>query len=226
MFPKAAYLKWKDGPQVGCVFARMISWHPARYGQVTERIPDAGTPKQVAGRIATRIEQLVNDRAVAAAALLFPKVSSLKALTQVALALGALPKWNVTTTSLQGAPTGEMVAIHIVREIPFGSASCPSAALVFGPFQDFPVTRQAPVPALEIFVGEPMVNDPKKGTPTKKAHLAHIDLRWDNDRMVKRVWNSTIDARKKALGGDDVRAKANISFVIPTLLAHELGCQP
>jgi hypothetical protein len=169
----------------------------------------------------------VDDKTVAAGVLLFPELVTLDGLAKMAMALGERPKWTVTTTVLQNSKAGEMVAVHIVREIPFGAGICPSEALVLGPFPEFPPTRRAPVTALEIYVGEPRPNDPKTGNPTVKANLAHMKLNLETRDMFDRMWIGSVTGRLRELGGEeDSRAKAKISFVIPASLAQELGCAP
>jgi hypothetical protein len=224
---EADYLKWRHQPHVGCVFARLIAGRPADFEQKIERVPSAGPPRRTAGNIARRVNKRVADRNVVAGVLLLPDLVTLEALTKVALALGELPRWTVTTTALENPRAGEMVAVHIVREIPFGDGTCPSEALVLGPFPEFPATRRAPITALELYVGEPRPNDPKTGNPTVKANLAHMELNLETHAAFVSMWDKSVESRLRSLGGgEDSRAKAKVSFVIPTGLARELGCAP
>ncbi len=208
------------------MFARMIANRPLDYGQVVEAISCAVTPKATAAKIAKRIDELVADKAVSAAALLFPELSDLEAMARTFVALADQPQWAVSTTTLQPPPTAEMVAVHIVRDIPFGNAACPSEVLVLGPFSEFAPTRRAPTTALEIYVGEPRALDPKSKNPTAKANLAHMAMGLPTAHSFNKVWDRSIEGRKKSLGGDDNRAKAKVSFVMPTGLAQKLGCAP
>lgn len=220
------YLDWRRQPAVGCMFARMIAVRPGHYHQELERLPTRATAQQTAAELATRVDVLIGDTAVSAAAILFPDIGTLEDLTKVLLALRSQPGWTVTTTTLQNPPAGEMVAIHISKQIPFGSGSCPSEALVLGPFMEFPPTRRAPISALEIYVGEPRPTDPKTGDPTTKANLAHMEMNFPTDTAFKKTWNKSVDGRLASLGGEDSRAKAKIAFVIPKALADKLGCAP
>ena len=223
---RATYLDWRQQRPVGCVFARYMARNPTRFGQKIEEIRiEAAT--RLARAVAARVDKLVADPAISAATILLPRIDTLEALLELALALGAFPKWTVTTTMVQPPPPGDLVAVRIVREIPFGEETRPSEALVLGPFDVFPATRRAPVTAIEIFVGEPMANDPKTRQPTAKANLAHVDLGPDlTQEVFDSMWDRSIKGRAESLGGDDNRAKAKVSFVIPGSLARSSGCAP
>jgi hypothetical protein len=229
MSARSEYLKWRHGPVVGCVFARLIAISPANFEQKVEEIPSKGTPVQIAATIARRIDRFVPDKAVSAVALLMPDITTLEKLTRVGIALRTHPGWLVSFSTLQNSRAGDLVAIHIVRGIPFGDTVCPSEALVLGPFPVFPPTRRSPVLALEVYVGEPMPQDPKTHEPTTKANLAHMDLSQGADLdqpQIEMMWQATVAARLKSLGVEDSRAKAKVSFVIPASLAQQLGCTP
>lgn len=224
--PKAEYLKWRRGTAVGCTFARLIAGRPEDFGQHVVVVASGGSPSRVAGNIARRVDDLVNDSATAAGVLLLPELTQLPDLGRVALALGNRPLWNVTTSVLARPPTSDMIGVHIVRQIPFGKDACPSEALVFGPFKEFPPTRRVPVTAIEIYVGEPRENDPKTGEPSTKANLAHMDVFLPTRKAFEKMWEGSSKGRAKSLGGEDNRAKAKVSLVLPKALATEIGCKP
>ncbi|HEV2263623.1 MAG TPA: hypothetical protein VGR79_03715 [Stellaceae bacterium] len=190
-------------------------------------------PVAVADAIEARTTFFVSDPKVLAAAFVLPDIGALDQLTAMGLALGQRPQWSFGTNKLAPPPSVDLVAVRITRELPFGQETRPSEALVMGPYEEFPKTRRAPVTAFEIFVGEPALQDPKEHTPTKKVNFAHIDFR-DRELINKDFTQDAIDAmwkaseagRRKSLGGDDNRAKAKITFVIPTALATQMGCAP
>jgi hypothetical protein len=219
------YLKWRREPGVGCMFARMIAGKPDRYQQVLYEV-GASSPRTAAVNIAKRIETLVSDPNVSAAALLLPKVRSLETLLSITLALRDQPKWTVTMTTLANPPAGPLVAVHINRLIPFGASACPSEVLVLGPFEEFPNTRRAPFVAMELYVGEPRPEDPKTLQPTTKANLAHIEMNLPTHKAFESVWKKSEEGRRASLGGEDSRAKAKISFVVPLALAQKHRCVP
>jgi hypothetical protein len=202
----------------------MIAGHPSRFGQKVECILNEGLPVALAVEIATRVDAAIGDPEVGAAAILLPQILALDAAAKVFLALIGQVGWTVTTSILQDPPAGEMVAVHVVRAIPFGRSSCPSEALVLGPFPEFPPTRRAPVTAIELYVGKPLANDPKSGDATTKANLAHMAMPQLNEMAFKKTWNKSVEGRTRSLGGNDSRAKAKISFVIPKVLADQLRC--
>lgn len=219
---------------VGCVFARLMAARPNDFGQRYQQL-NGKDPAELATKIAVSVEQNVNDAAVNVVTIVLPNVTKLEILVGIAQALGTEPKWTVTTKHVAKARNSACVAFGIVREIPFGTGTCPSEVLILGPFSNFPPTRKASVTAIEVFVGEPMPNDPKSGEPTKKANLAHIDLRLPSASAFSQTWRSSIVGRRKSLGidvppdellpedQDDHRAKAKVSFTVPMTLAKSLG---
>lgn len=223
----ATYLEWRRKRQVGCRFAIVAAANPVRYRQKVEVAPASGTPAQVAKSIAARIDKMLADPGVQAAAVVLAGVTTLQRAAEVFVALGEEPKWTTNRTALEVKGVGDMVAFNISREIPFGNGTCPSEALVMGPFADFPATRRAPVTAIELFVGTPLSSDPGSGKPTVKAHLAHMDMPMLTQKAFNLLWEKTRSGRLESLNGvDDPRAKAKVSFVIPLPLAKQIGCAP
>jgi hypothetical protein len=168
MSAESDYLEWRKKPQVGCVFARLLASRYSDYPQHIQTVPTGRSPERIAADVAQRIEALVANPDVTATTLLFPDVESLEHTAQIMLALGGLSHWTVSTGTLQPPPGTPMVTVHIVRQIPFGGATCPSEVLILGPYQEFPPTRRAPITAFEMYVGEPRTEDPKTGAPTPK----------------------------------------------------------
>lgn len=227
--PVEEYQRWRRlEPAVGCKFARVISINPSRYGQIFEIVPNAATLPRVAENVAARVNALVENKFVSAAALLFPYLKTLEDTARVMLGLGNQPLWTVTPTEIENEIVGKMVAIRVVRAIPFGKKTCNSESLVLGPFGDFPPTRRSPITAMEIYVGDPLEFDPKTGAPTKQANLAHIIRREAyGEKPYDTVWQDSIDGREASLGTkDDNRAKAKVTLVVPIPLARRLGCAP
>jgi hypothetical protein len=225
MSAKTEYLNWRRGPPVGCVFARWLSNHPREFGQRIEELPSTGQPARVAGTIAARIDRYIRDDDIRAVALIMPSVKNLRRLMQIALGLGTHPGWGITTTTIDAS----VVAVRVARDIPFNQVVYASEVLVLGPFDNFPATRRSPVTAFEIFVGQPLPVDPKDHQPKTKTNLADMDLSGTDltAAMINQMWISSGTGRRRSLGGiDDARAKAKVSFVIPTSLATQLGCAP
>lgn len=211
---------------MGCRFARVITIAPSRYGQVFEVVPAGATSARTAENLANRVTELVADKDVSAAAMLFPFLTSLEETAKVMLALQGLPKWKVTHSVIDNEVVGKMIALRVVREIPFGKKACESESLVLGNFPEFPPTRRSPVTAMEIFVGEPLENDPKTEKPTTQANLAHI-INKDvyGHQAFKNVWHDSEEGRTASLGTkNDNRAKAKVTLVLPVPLARRLGC--
>jgi hypothetical protein len=225
------YLKWRREPAIGCVFARAMSHAPSDYGQVVEEIVH-DNPATVAATIVTRVQQLVPEPGVLAVAFVLPSIGTLESLLAMVLALPADPTWHVDAWELDPPPKTDLAAIRVVRDLPFGNGTLPSEALALGNFEVFPKTRRAPHTAFEIYVGEPAPQDPKEHKPSTKANLAHIDFRDRNvinrdytQAAVDTMWEKSKAGRLSSLGGiDDKRAKAKVTFVVPTALAKKMGC--
>jgi hypothetical protein len=232
MSARTDYLKWRGGTAVGCVFARFLARKgPERHKQAVEVVEDHLDPVALAKRIADMVDAALANPGVNASTLIFPALKDIETLARAALALRAHPHWEVVTTALKSTPGGDVVAVHIVRRIPFGGKDCPSEVLVLGPFNGFPPTRKAPVTAFELFVGEPMPHGPspypQDRKPTVKANVAHMPLDLNPPTVFKGMWDSCFPFRLRSLGGkEDSRAKAKVSFVISNALAKKLGCEP
>lgn len=234
-----AYQEWKrKNAAVGCSFARLMAAAPARYGQRAE-VVSSEDPATIATEISDWVGPHCGSKSSAVCTLVFPKLTDLTSLVAVAQALGQLPDWTVSKRNLDTTPIGACVAFGISRTIPFGDTTCPSEALVLGPFPEFPNTRRAPVTAMELFVGPPLEFDPKTHRPTDKANLAHVDVAPLAGQAFERTWRNSVAGRRASLGinvppeteeldpaVDDLRAKAKVAFVIPMKLATELGVVP
>ena len=232
MSARADYLKWRRSAQVGCVFARFLSRAPDDHGQYIVEVSQSPDPLRVAKAIASRTERLVADPSISIATLLLPTVKTVEALVKVTVALRNYPGWTVATMTLDPPPSGNFVGVQIFREVPFqGASSRRSEVLAFGPFNIFARTRRSPVAAFEIFVGEPMANDPVSQKPTDRANLAHAELSTTSILRIPNLFEKMIDQSKalrlRSLGGvDDRRAKAKVSFVIRPALARKFGLEP
>ena len=219
------YLKWRRGEAIGCFFARSITAKkPANFGQIIETIDDTLAATDLAKRIAEVVEKGVANAKVVAMAILMPKVGSLDLLTETAIELGKIDKWAVTPLALAATPAGNLIGFQITRQLPFENGELPSEALVLGPFPEcFPETRRAPVTAMEIFVGKPMLLDPKSQEPSTKANVAHMEMNMLPDAF-EIMWKLSEEGRTQSLGRKvDARAKAKIAFVVPPEIAAKFG---
>jgi hypothetical protein len=235
------YLDWRLKADVGCTFARLMASKGKRssYGQHAEALR-AKTIATLAKRIDSRVTTHINLPATRLVTLVLPDVKHLPSVLVLAQELGKLPKWTVTPRQLEKtSKNASCVAISLARQIPFGLAECPSEALILGPFPEFPKTRRSPVTALEIFVGEPRPTDPKTGLPTTKANLAHIEVSLPTQEAFDNMWHQSKRGRRTSLGInlgtevdevpkplDDLRAKAKVTFAVPSGIARTHGFKP
>jgi hypothetical protein len=226
--PLERYRRWKRfQPDVGCVFARYMANKPNEFGQRAVLI-NGHKASAVAAEIAIRVTEFIDDPTIVAGALVLPELTTLTRVVRVALALANRGEgaWKVTRAILRETPVGDVVAFNVVRRLPMTHSTCPSEALLLGPFNEFPNTRRAPVTALELFVGVPPTHK-HSGESTKKVHLADVPIPLPAESVFNSMWERTVEARRKSLGGvNDERAKAKVTFSIPMSLATKLGCKP
>ncbi|HET7084425.1 MAG TPA: hypothetical protein VFI23_06620 [Rhizomicrobium sp.] len=223
------YRAWRRlKPAIGCRFAKIIAISPVRWGQVFEVIPAAANATRTAEAIAARVTELIANKPTVAAALLLPHLTDLEETARVMLALGAQPEWTITPTAIDNEVAGALVAYRVARNVPFGNDTLASESLLLGNFAVFPPTRRSPITALELFVGEPLPNDPKSGGPSKIANLAHMITRDQiGDKPFDHMWDESVKGRRKSLGDkDDNRARARVTFVVPIAMARRLGYAP
>ena len=227
--PASTYNDWKRlSTDVGCVFARKIAFNPAQAGQEISIVQASSTAARVATSLDKTVVKMQADARVDAAAVILPGVQELEFLLAVAIALKSKPDWSVVFSELQDSKIGPAIAVGISRLIPASDGSkIPSEALVLGPFPEFPLTRRAPVTAIELFVGTPKALDPKTQLVVTKANLAHLTIRLPNDHAFGTMWDRSVAGRLASLGGvEDSRAKAKVSFVVPRDMAKSAGCLP
>jgi hypothetical protein len=224
--PLATYRAWKHkNGAIGCVFARFLAARPGQFGQ-REAVVQGRDAQKVASELADLTTAWVDDKTAFAGAIICPDLTDLTSVVELALALDSQQHWAVTRSLLTETPGGPVVAFNIVRNIPMGTAYCPSEVLVLGPFPEFPNTRRAPVTALELFVGEPPPLQ-RSGEVTTKAHLADVPIELPAPSVYETMFTGTKALRLRSLGGkEDLRAKAKVSLSIPIALATSLSCAP
>lgn len=224
--PLERYRAWKHkNAAVGCVFARYMAATPHDGGQHAV-VVNGSDPAVLAASIDALVTADVADPNIQGIAMVFPDVTDLEVIARTALALESYAGWHVARRLLAATPAGDVIVFNVVREVRRADGvPVPSEALVLGPFEGFPNTRQAPVAAMEVFVGTPPTHQPN-GSETKKAHLADVRLQLPAAGVFERMWNQSKQARLDSLGFDDDRARAKVTFVIPFALAQSIGCVP
>jgi hypothetical protein len=79
---------------------------------------------------------------------------------------------------------------------------------------------------MELFVGDPMLSDPKYNRPTVQANLAHMQLNLPTRKAFDNMWENSRKGRLASLGAEDSRAKAKVSFVITPDMARTNKVMP
>lgn len=216
---------WHDQGQQGCRFAVFLSTRPVEHGWGRIVVPGSDPslfPDGLWQDLREGVSAAIRQPAAQALSLLFPAVTTPEALVALVTGLETRLGWIVEPLAEPdrgwGAPepvTGFGLRIPLGRKVlawPIG----------LGPFEFLPTTRRAPVTEV-ILVTKPK-RYPLRSTRIKDdplaAHLADMPINVE-DGVFDRLWTGTERHKAFVLGdGGDPRAKAKVSFVVPTRLWH------
>lgn len=207
---KAVYKDWQKRPQVGCVFAQQIAARPDQHEIDWAIFKDGESISEVhdlADRIAEHAYGVRNQEE--AAAILLPALTDPSVLTALCKALGQIEGWDCKA-EYNPSDKYDRFYVRVVMPLP---PDTEAELLGLGPFDFLPLTRQAPVTALQIRT-KPDDAEWRGPSDIKKAHLAHIP--WPHQKTFKTHWAKTEELRRDILGGDDTAAKARVTFAIPS----------
>jgi hypothetical protein len=217
MSAESDYLEWRKKPQVGCVFARLLASRYSDYPQHIQTVPTGRSPERIAADVAQRIEALVANPDVTATTLLFPDVESLEHTAQIMLAFDRHATASTWDTDGNGS--------H--REAnPFWRRNLSLRGANSGTISGVSADPASSDHGLRNVRRRTSHGGPEDWGAHTKANLAHIEMNLPSHNAFETMWKKTIEGRKRSLGGDDNRAKAKISFVIPLGMARRLGCAP
>lgn len=215
---ETVYRHWQRQPQIACAFAQIIAENPAAHGIRTKVVGDNVNLADVtctAESVSTFVEEVIADPGIKGATVLIPGLLDVAVLVAFCCALATQQRWKLRA-ELNPSDRQSRVYVELKREVGVNEEGkiVLAEVLGFGPFNFLPLTRRAPVTALELRTKPDNAGAPKNAFKQPRAHLA--DLRIDMDfPTVRRVWARTEDARIEVLGGDDSAARARITFAIP-----------
>lgn len=210
---EAIYRHWQGQGQVACRFAQQMARTPEKYGirtAVSASLDQGKVSDAAKVWLVDVVTSACQDAGTQALTLLFPTIDDPAALVGFLKSLVDVPGWYVAA-DLNPSDRLERVYVRLHVTVCEGGVA---EVLGFGPFDFLPMTRRAPIVALEIRTKR---NQPKAGSgPGKplRLHLADMPLGWEPDH-VRKVWELTEQSRRAMLGGDDSAAKAKVTYAIP-----------
>lgn len=208
---EAIYRHWQGTGQLACRFAQELSKDPEHYGMATAVVRTGIDEHDPFDEVALIWEAAVADPDNQSLTLLFPDIDAAEGLVPLLQGLGLLSGWFVRAVR---NPSDRHDRIHVQLQAPI-SKGVVAEVLGFGPFPFLPVTRRAPMLALEARTKSGRNKDGGGPRRPERTHLARIPLDWEPGR-IDRTWQQTERARVQLLGGDDSAAKAKVTFAIPT----------
>ena len=219
---EAVYRDWLSRPQVGCVFAQLLSRPVYRTGirtVVARGSSGIGDPSELAVQISRLVDESVNDASYEALSVLLPQILDAEPLTHLVWELSKQPGWTIEkerpwqrTLVLIGLRV--KIAPEVVAE-----------TLGMGPFQIFPTTRQCPVTTLEVRTKAKRAKMSHLLKTHLASHLADIPVshKLTSTEFRSRFRKFTPALRKRILGNEeDTRAKAGVTYSLPAAIWSSL----
>ena len=205
------YRDWQRRSQVACVFARRIATQPRKYNVETVVVQEAPA-EEMTGVIDSTAKAVMAARGShEALTILLPKLVDSMLLAVFCKRLGARnDHWRIEAVP---NPSDRLKRVHVSLRFTLRK-DVEAEILGLGPFDFLPLTRRAPITALEV---RTKVEGHKKRGRSKvgRSHLADIPWPAANSAWYDRSWKQSEEARRTVLGGDDSAARARITFAIP-----------
>ena len=219
---EAVYRDWLSRPQVGCIFAQLLSRSAYRTGiktVVARGSAGCKDPSELAVQISSMVDNSVNDATDEALSVLLPQILDVELLTHLVWELSKQPGWYIERERLW---RGTLVLIGLRVEIASGVVA---EILGMGPFQIFPTTRQCPLTTLEIRTKTERKKKSPRSSTNLASHLADIPIgrNLTNAEFASRFSKFTPALRKRILGKEgDMRAKASVTYSLPSAIWYSL----
>lgn len=207
---EAIYRHWQGLGQLACRFAQELSKDPGYYGMATAVIRTGVDGHNPFEEATLAWEAALADPTNESLTLLFPDIDTPEGLITLLHGLGLLAGCFVRAVR---NPSDRFDRVYIQLQAPI-SKGVVAEVLGFAPFEFLPVTRRAPLVALEARTKSGRNKDGGGPHRPERTHLARIPLDWEPSR-IDRTWKQTELARMRMLGGDDSAAKAKVTFAVP-----------
>lgn len=187
----------------GCAFAAYAAKDMAKFGWQQVICPIS------ASEIDSSIQSAISDPGISTLSLIFPDAGNLDGLN-------ALMN-EVRHGNLMNALPNQIWEGLVLFRARVKVASDLSWVSGFGPFDFFPLTRQAPATELTLRVKErPNYDWTFKDTPPGIIHLADMCMRGMSDKNLWKLWGNSFLRTKRLLGhAPNEASAAKTTFAIP-----------
>lgn len=214
---------WHGRGQNGCQFAQAAALADDEFGWDALTIlgtPDTFDSDATVLRIASRIDEAIQEPGTEVLSLLFPGVASVDQLLQTIDVLLDVPQIFVEAETAHSGGTDIAMRAEIDAE---GTVAW---LMGFGPFPHLPNTRQAPMLEIAVRVKpKPEEIFHRLNQDRTVAHLADVQLGIDDRRMEAR-WQGTLRRTRIILESEpDSHSAAKVTFTLPTRawMAHRFS---
>ncbi len=210
----AVYSHWQTRPQIACIFARMMAPNLADFGIFRMVYPGAirkTDVRPIAKAAASFVTNSIADPKCEAASILIPGLLDAPSLVALCRAIGKHDGWSIKAAT-NPSDRLDRVYVELRRNVGDGVLA---EALGFGPFDFLPLTRRAPVTAIELRTKPDFASDPKDPFKEPRAHLADMLNTGLRGTEFEHAWRGSGSARARVLGGNDSAARARVAFAIP-----------
>lgn len=216
-----AFDRWvADSAQVGCVFARYLT----RTARMEGRRIIGAQGDTAAQIIAAETASAETDPDVIRLSIVLPEVSSAADMARLCQALAQAPHWRLDGIDRPTRdPDHRLFGLRCEMAAKSSGRPVDIEWLAFGPFDEYPPTRQSPVAVLEGFVDpSTLFSDDNDGR--WRAHLALLPTPKLAQIQFERMEQATRAARWASIGeAEDHRAKARVTFTVTEKDADEIG---
>ncbi len=220
------YLDWLRRGQVGCVFAQLFGRPKNRSLMRTlilcDPINSSSGTRDLVFQINEAVGDSVRNPKIEAISILLPRVLSAEDIARISLGLARLPGWKIEREK----PWRQTLTIIRLRvQI---ADTVWAEVLGLGPFPFLPPTRQSPVTSLEIRTKTKRAIRNKLHPNLRASHLAQIPTEhFLPPHKFGPLFNHYTPWLKRRILGDsdDQRAKAGVTFSVPSAIWHVLKNQ-
>lgn len=219
---------WHRLGQQGCRFAVFLGNRPVEHGWGRIVVPGTDPAAWEVGLwrgIAEGVDTAIRRPAAQALSLLFPGVTTEEPLVGLVERMESRLGWTLLDVPEPAAGWGAPEpVVGVAFRIPLNKDVL-AWPIGLGPFDFLPATRRSPLTEI-ILVTKPKRYPLRSERITDDPHAAHLaDMPVNvEDEVFERLWVGTQRHKAFVLGdGGDPRAKAKVSFVLPSRLWRRAG---
>ena len=204
---------WVQQGATGCVFAQRRSKAPDQAQWLGIRMNSPPEQRELDG-LQSLLEAASDPQAVL---LTFPEALTLESVGELVSAFYEHPAWECEIVPRKEVESDGFHEVGIRWLLP--QSKYRSEALGFGSFEEFPVTRQAPVTAMALRTHPPTV--PEKDNRVHLAQMPYDDRESENPDM---YWDRTRKLRSDLLNDSlEHAARARVTWRLPEQIVAAAG---